>query len=279
VAAAQLVAAARARADNSDSEDSDPEQPGNWLWQLVTEVVPPLSRDDTDVLDDLLPPPHNRHRNPKCHPTRRRNLGRGGSVGSATGTVDGDSEDDALDPLLAGNVPLSGPPVPPAAPALPAGGAAAGVGSPSGASTRSGYGMSGVGGAGTGFGAGAGAGAGVGRAPGPGHGDPVSDVNLKRRKLGLPDLPDPSSRVETQKRVAGRRGALGLNVSLKFYVPREELQQVLSEYEGPYGQIAEYDEDVRNVCGRGVVTWTPHTPKKCGSAIGAQTQLPMCVYV
>jgi hypothetical protein len=31
----------------------------------------------------------------------------------------------------------------------------------------------------------------------------------------------------------------------RFYVPRDELQQVLAEYKGPYGNIAEFEEDVR----------------------------------
>ncbi len=56
--AQELLDAARAREEEGDDDVS-----GNWLWQLVTEVLPPRMEDDmTDILDEKLPPAHNRHR-------------------------------------------------------------------------------------------------------------------------------------------------------------------------------------------------------------------------
>ena len=35
-----------------------------------------------------------------------------------------------------------------------------------------------------------------------------------------------------------------MNVPLKFYVPRDELETVLVEYRGAYGKIAMFEDDV-----------------------------------
>lgn len=64
-ASAVLALPAEGEEDYVHRAESNPR--GNWLWQLATELVP-KEGDVTDVLTPDLPPPHNKYRNPKCHP-------------------------------------------------------------------------------------------------------------------------------------------------------------------------------------------------------------------
>ncbi len=227
------------------------------MWQLVLELLPKnLDEDCTDILDDALPPPHNRHRNPRTHPilptTRSRDAGAGrgdpqflSALAAATATG---SDDD--DPQLMDNVPLGQSAVP--GPSID-GATGRGVGrgglvhgaSAAGLATITegvaGVSMASPGGGGSRRG-------GLTLTDGPANAglSTLSDVNMKRRKVGMPELPDPNSRLETLRRVKSRRGALPANVQLKFYVPREELEEVLAEYQGAYGNVAEFDEEVRS---------------------------------
>lgn len=70
-----LVRAAQRELQRQQQEARRAGPEGNWLWQLVTEVIPSdFYSDCTDILSERLPPAHNRHRNPKCHPTRGTHL-------------------------------------------------------------------------------------------------------------------------------------------------------------------------------------------------------------
>ena len=154
---------------------------GNWLWQLATEVVP-MVNDDTDVLNDELPPAYNRVRNPECHPptTRTKNdmLLQDAAPGSGVGASSVVAE------LLAAK---------------------------SDTEMR----------------------------------EELTELNAKRVKVGLPALPNPNSAEERNKRLKGRRGALHLNIQIQFSVPRDELEKILKEYEGPFGTVAAPNQEVR----------------------------------
>lgn len=155
---------------------------GNWLWQLATELVP-AEDDQTDVLNDEVPPVWNRIRNRKTQPMVR-------------GTEE--VKEEAVD------VPGSG------------------------------VGMDSV----------LGAGVLVGKSQMEVR-EELSEINARRARVDLPPLAEPNSQAERNKRMRGRRGALHLNVRLLFNVPRKELEDILLEYQGPFGPVAEKDVDVR----------------------------------
>jgi hypothetical protein len=226
IEAATRAQAARMQGPTASTDSAgQPRLPGNWLWQLVPELLPRDGKADaTDVLDAAIPPRHNRRRNPDCHPPDSELV----PVG-----YDGDMD-----------VPSSGPPEQPRAAA--AAGAAAGAGAASPASKSAAVGKS--------VSAALSKAVGLIDAPGrvaggAGKGAAMEmaqrrsdDINEKRRLVGLPELPDPMSREETMKRVKSRRGALNMVLRFKFAIPREELESILFSYEGPYGSVADMDE-------------------------------------
>lgn len=156
---------------------------GNWLWQLATELVP-VERDDTDVLNSEIPPPFNRHRNPKCHP-------HAGAGADADGDGSIPVPPSILD-MVKGAVPSDD------------GGAAAVEAAAE-----------------------------------------TTEINEKRLKVGLPPLPNPNSAAEQEKRLRARKTAVHLNTQVRFNVPRHELEQILREFEGPFGPVASPNEPVR----------------------------------
>jgi hypothetical protein len=74
--------------------------------------------------------------------------------------------------------------------------------------------------------------------------DELSAINARRAKVDLPPLPDPNSQSERNKRLRARRHALPINVQFTFNVSREELEHILREFEGPFGPVAEEDDEV-----------------------------------
>ena len=207
------------------TQEENAEPQGNWLWQLVREVLPEDLNDDcTDILNEEFPPAHNRRRNPKCHPCPGGSMYGADPLRDVTGP-----ESDGVSEAL---VPATGP------------GTADAVGGAPGLLKASSSRRGALTAVDIASGAGSGAGNGGGGGSAGGTPEKVSDITIARRKAGLPDIPDPNSRSETTKRVNARRGALHMNVPLKFYVPRDELETVLVEYRGAYGKIAMFEDDV-----------------------------------